>query len=145
MFKHILLPTDGSERSLRAARLGIALARQMGASVHAYHVLAPLAAIAYVSDLIRQAPDDYRHDAIDRAQQQLGVIHELANEACVPFGGDYAFDHRPYTAIVAAARKYGCDLIVMGTHGRTGLDRLVLGSETCKVLDCVEIPVLVCH
>ena len=145
MFKHILLPTDGSEPSLRAARLGMALASRVGASVHAYHVLAPLAAVAYLSDLIRQAPDDYQHEAIGRAQQQLEAIHALAREAGVPFEGDYAFDYRPYAAIIGAARRHGCDLIVMGTHGRTGLDRLVLGSETGKVLECADIPVLVCH
>ena len=145
MFRNILLPTDGSDQSLRAARLGIALARQTGARVHAYHVLAPLAAIAYFSDLIRHAPDDYRDEAIHRAQQQLEVIHALAREADVPFDGDSVFDHRPYSAIVGAAQRYGCDLIVMGTHGRTGRDRLVLGGETNKVLNCADIPLLVCH
>ena len=145
MFKNILLPTDGSIHALRAARIGIVLAKRMGAAVHAYHVLAPLAAIAYVSDLIRQAPDDYCHEAIGRAQEELEAVHALAREAGVSFLGDYAFDKRPYTAIVGAAKAYGCDLIVMGTHGRTGMDRLVLGSETSKVLGCADIPVLVCQ
>lgn len=145
MFKHILLPTYGSEPSLRAARLGIALASQVGASVLAYHVLKPLAAVAYFADRIRHAPDDYHQEAIGRAQQQLDTILALAKEAGVPSNGDYAFDHRPYTAIIGAARKYDCDLIVMGTHGYTGLDRLVLGSETGEVLECADIPVLVCH
>lgn len=145
MFTNILLPTDGSDQSLRAASLGIALARQMGARVHAYHVLAPLAAVAYFSDLIRRTPDDYQHDAIERAQQHLARVGALAEEAGVPFDGDYTFDQRPYSAIVGAAHRYDCDLIVMGTHGRTGLDRLVLGGETNKVLSCTDIPVLVCH
>jgi len=145
MFKNILLPTDGSDQSLRAARMGIALAKLVGAKVHAYHVLAPLAAIAYMSDLIRNAPDDYHHEAVDRARLELEAIHKLAKEAGVPFEGGYAFDQRPYSAIVGAARQYDCDLIVMGTHGRTGLDRLVLGSETSKVLGCTEVPVLVCQ
>jgi len=145
MFKNILLPTDGSDLSLRAARLGIELARQMGARVHAYHVLKPLAAVAYISDTLRHAPDDYRHEAIGRAQRQLEAIHALANEAGVPFDSGYTFDNRPYSAIVGAAQQYDCDLIVMGTHGRTGLDSLVLGSETSKVLSCADIPVLVCR
>ena len=145
MFQNILLPTDGSDQSLRAARMGIALARQVGARVHAYHVLEPLAAVDYFSDLIRHAPDDYRDEAIHRAKQRLEAIHVLASDADVPFDGDYTFDHRPYAAIVGAAQRYGCDLIVMGTHGRTGLDRLVLGGETSKVLNCADIPVLVCH
>jgi nucleotide-binding universal stress UspA family protein len=133
MFQNILLPTDGSDQSLRAAR------------VHGYHVSAPLAAVACFSDLIRHAADDYRDEAIHRAKQRLEAIHALASEADVPFDGDCTFDHRPYTAIVGAARQYGCDLIVMGAHGRTGLDRLVLGKETSKVLSCADIPVLVCH
>ena len=145
MFKNILLPTDGSDQSLRAAKLGIALAKQVGARVHAYHVLAPLAAVAHISDLIRHAPDDYHHEAISRAQQQLEVIHDMASEAGVPFDGDYAFDQRPSSAIVGAARRFDCDLIVMGTHGRTGIDRLMLGSETGKVLSCSDVPVMVCR
>jgi len=145
MFKNILLPTDGSDQSLRAARLGIALAKKVGARVHAYHVLAPLAAVAYFSDLIRYAPDDYRDQAIRRARQRIEAIHALASEADVPFEGDYAFDHRPYAAIIGAAQRYDCDLIVMGTHGRTGWDRLVLGGETSKVLNGADIPMLVCH
>ncbi|OOG63463.1 hypothetical protein B0E46_10770 [Rhodanobacter sp. B04] len=145
MFQNILLPTDGSDQSLRAARLGIALAKQTGARVHAYHVLAPLAVVAYFSDLIRHAPDGYREEAVKCAQQKLEAIHALAREADVPFEGDYAFDHRPYSAIIAAARRYDCDLIVMGTHGRTGWDDLVLGSEANKVLSCADIPLLVCH
>ena len=145
MFKHILLPTDGSDQSLRAARLGIALAKQGHARIHAYHVLAPLAAIAYFSDLIRDSPDDYEQEAVQRAEQQLETIRLMAKEAGVPFEGDYTFDRRPYSAILGAARQYDCDLIVMGTHGHSGLDRLVLGSETNKVLSCADIPVLVCH
>jgi len=145
MFKNILLPTDGSDQSLRAARLGIALAKQGCARVHAYHVLAPLAAVAYFSDLIRNAPDDYHQEAVRRAEQQLGAIRTMAQEAGVPFEGDYTFDRRPYSAILGAAQQYDCDLIVMGTHGHSGLDRLVLGSETNKVLSCADIPVLVCH
>lgn len=145
MFQNILLPIDGSDQSLRAARLGIALAKQIGARVHAYHVLAPLAAAAYFSDLIRQAPDDYRDEAVHRAKQRLETIHLLASEADVPFDGDCTFDHRPYAAIIGAAQRYGCDLIVMGMHGCTGLDRLVLGSETNKVLSCADVPVLVCR
>ena len=145
MFKNILLPVDGSEQSLRAARLGIALAKQVGARVHAYHVLAPLTAVAHFSDLIRRAPDDYHHEAISRAQQQLETVHVLAEEAGVPFDGNYAFNQRPYSAILGAAKHYGCDLVVMGTHGRTGLDRLVLGSQTSKLLSCSDIPVMVCR
>lgn len=145
MFKNILIPTDGSDQSLRAARVAIALAKQVGARVHAYHVLAPLAAVAHFSDLIRHAPDDYHQEAVSRAERKLEAIRELAREAGVPFDSGYAFDQRPYSAIVGAARQYDCDLIVMGTHGHTGMDRLVMGSQSSKVLSCSDIPVMVCH
>ena len=145
MFKHILLPVDGSEPSLHAARLGIALAVRLGAKVHAHHVLAPLAAVAYLSDLIRSAPDDYRREAIYRAQRHIGTVRALAEEAGVPFEGSYEFDHHPSNAIIGAAKRYGCDLIVMGSHGRTGLDRLLIGSEVGRMLGCADIPVMVCR
>jgi nucleotide-binding universal stress UspA family protein len=145
MFTHILLPTDGSDESLRAAKIGIDLAKQVGARVYAFHVLAPLAAVSYFSDLIRSSANDYCHGAIERAQLQLDVIQSMAKEAGVLADGGYVFDHRPYTAIIGAAHKQLCDLIVMGSHGYTGVDRLVLGSETHKVLSCSDIPVLVCR
>lgn len=145
MFKNILLPVDDSEPSLHAARVGMALAGRIGAKVHAHYVLAPLAAVAYLSDLIRRAPDDYRREAIDRAQRHIGAVRALAEEAGVPFEGSYEFDHHPSNSIIGAARQYGCDLIVMGSHGRTGLDRLMIGSETQRVLGCTDIPVMVCR
>jgi nucleotide-binding universal stress UspA family protein len=145
MFKHILVPTDGSEQSLRAARLGIEIAKQFGACVHGFHVLPPLSAINYFSDQIRHVPDDYCGEAEERARQQLEAIHTLARESGVPFDGSYSFDQRPYAAIVCEAKKKQCDLIVMGTHGRTGFDKLVLGGETNKVLNCSDVPVMVCH
>jgi nucleotide-binding universal stress UspA family protein len=145
MFKNILLPVDDSEPSLRAARLGIALARQLGAKVHAHHVLAPLAAVAYLSDLIRSAPDDYRREAIGRAQRQIGAIRKLAEDAGVSFEGSYEFDHHPSNSILGAVKQYGCDLVVMGSHGRTGLGRLMMGSEAQRVLSCADVPVMICH
>lgn len=145
MFKNILLPVDDSEASLHAARLGIALAGQFGAKVHAHHVLAPLAAVAFLSDLIRSAPDDYQREAIRRAQRQIEAVRVLAEAAGVSFEGSYEFDHHPCNSIIGAARQYGCDLIVMGSHGRTGLDRLLIGSETSRVLSLADIPVLVCR
>lgn len=145
MFKNILLPVDDSEPSLRAAHLGIALAGQLGAKVHAHHVLAPLAAVAYLSDLIRSAPDDYRREAIGRAQRQIGAIRKLAEDAGVSFEGSYEFDHHPSNSILGAVKQYGCDLVVMGSRGRTGLDRLMIGSEAQRVLSCADVPVMICR
>lgn len=146
MFKHVMVPTDGSEHAMHAARIAVDLAKQAGASVYGFHVLPPLDAVSSFADLMLQtADDDYLAQAVARAKQHLGAIRSIAEEAGVAFDGGYAFDRRPYTAIIGTAHQRHCDLIVMGTHGRTGFDRLVLGSETHKLLDSCDIPVLVCH
>ena len=145
MFSHILIPTDGSEYAMHAAQIGIELAQKVGARVYAFHVLAPLAAVAYFSDVLQHAEDSYADRAIGRAQVHLGDIRQMAEKAGVASDGGYAFDRRPYVAIVGAANQQHCDLIVMSTHGYATLDRILLGSETNRVLGCCDIPVLVCH
>jgi len=145
MFSHILIATDGSEHATHAAEVGIELARTLGAQVYAFHVLMPLAAVAYLSDVIQHAEDSYEERAVTRAQAHLSAIRAMAEKVGVTAHGGYAFDRRPYVAIVGAARQQHCDLIVMGTHGFTSLDRFLSGSETNKVLTCCDIPVLVCH
>jgi nucleotide-binding universal stress UspA family protein len=145
MFSHILIPTDGSEPAMHAATVGIELAQKVGAHIYAFHVLAPLAAVAYFSDAIRHCENSYTDRAIARAQIHLGDIQAMASKAGVLCDGGYAFDKRPYVAIVGAAKMQHCDLIVMSTHGYATLDRMLLGSETNRVLGCCDIPVLVCH
>lgn len=145
MFKHILLPTDGSELSLRAAGKGIALAVQFEAHVYAIHVLPPFPAVTFVAQAIQAGDEVYSQDAVLRAEHSLADVGRLAEAAGVPYAGTYVFDHRPYLAIIGAAAKWHCDLIVMGSHGRHGLARLLLGSETHKVASSCDIPVLVCH
>jgi nucleotide-binding universal stress UspA family protein len=142
MFSHFLIPTDGSDHAMHAAEIGIDLARKVGARVYAFHVLAPLAAVAYFTDVIQHSEDSYSGRAVARAQHHLADIQSMAQAAGVVCQSGYAFDRRPY---VGAAKMQLCDLIVMGTHGYTTLDRLLLGSETNKVLTCCDIPVLVCH
>jgi nucleotide-binding universal stress UspA family protein len=145
MFSHILIPTDGSEHAMHAAQIGVELAQKVGARIYAFHVLAPLAAVAYFSDVIQHAEDSYTDRAIARAQVHLGDIQQMAKQAGVIADGGYAFDRRPYVAIVGAAKQQHCDLIVMSTHGYATLDRMLLGSETNRVLGCCNVPVLVCH
>lgn len=145
MFSHFLIPTDDSDHAIHAAAIGVELASKVGARVYAFHVLAPLAAVAYFTDVIQHSEDSYAERAIARAQHHLADIQSIAEQKGVAYHGGYAFDRRPYVAIVGAAKMQLCDLIVMGTHGYTTLDRLLLGSETNKVLTCCNIPVLVCH
>jgi nucleotide-binding universal stress UspA family protein len=145
MFKHILLPTDGSELSLRAATLGIELARTCGARVYALHVVAPYHTIAYMAEMLAATEITYTQEATVRAGQYLADVRRMAEAAGVECSTEYVFDDRPHEAIVRAVRDQHCDLVVMASHGWRGLTRLLLGSEVHKVLLESEIPVLVCH
>jgi nucleotide-binding universal stress UspA family protein len=145
MFKHILLPTDGSELSLRAVDMGLALAGRLGASVYAFHVVAPFPAVTYLAEMIQASQELYTQEAVARAERYLAEVRQRAGKAGVHCDGGHEFDHRPFTAIVGAAAKHHCDLIVMGSHGWRGFDRLLLGSEAHKVILHTDVPVLVCH
>ena len=145
MFKHILLPTDGSELSLRAADTGIALAAQLGASIYAFSVVPPFPTFSYSVDIIQANQAFYVDEAIARAKEYLQEVCHRATAAGVPCGSGLVLDARPHAAIVAAAVAERCDLIVMGSHGWRGFDRLLLGSDTHKVIVNSDVPVLVCH
>jgi nucleotide-binding universal stress UspA family protein len=145
MFKHILLPTDGSDLSLRAAKLGIELAKTCGARVHALHVVAPYHTIAYMVEMLAATEIAYTQDATGRAEKYLAEVRHMAEAAGTACSTEYVFDDRPHEAIIKAAREQHCDLAVMASHGWRGLTRLLLGSEVHKVLLESEIPVLVCR
>jgi nucleotide-binding universal stress UspA family protein len=143
MYKHLLLPTDGSELSARAVRDGVKFAQEIGARVTALHVtplffpseLTPSALTAHMQE----------HDAKakESAQRALGVVMEAARAAGVPCTTAHRVSSSPYEAIIALAVEAGCDLIFMASHGRRGVAALLLGSETNKVLTHSKIPVLV--
>jgi nucleotide-binding universal stress UspA family protein len=145
MFKHILLPTDGSDLSLRAAKLGIELAKACGARVYALHVVAPYHTISYMAEMLAATEITYTQDATMRAEKYLAEVQRIAEEAGIACSTEYVFDDRPHEAIINAARAQHCDLAVMASHGWRGITRLLLGSEVHKVLLESEIPVLVCH
>jgi nucleotide-binding universal stress UspA family protein len=143
MYKHILLPVDGSDLSLRAADAGIALARQLGARVHALHVVVPLVAVPFLNEVIATSDAEYTGGAEEAGARYLAAVRERAEAAGVPCRCSLETDPRPHHAIAAVARREGCDLIVMGSHGWRGLNRLLLGSETQRVVLEAEVPVLV--
>ncbi|CAM5232881.1 universal stress protein [Rhodanobacter lindaniclasticus] len=145
MYKHILLPTDGSELSLRAVDAGIALAARLGARVHAFHVIAPFPASTYFAAIVLANEPAYIEEAHANAERYLADVHQRAQAAGVACESSSEVDARPYSAIVGAARKQQCDLIVMASHGWRGFDRLLLGSETHKVILNGDVPVLVCR
>ncbi|HEV2621784.1 MAG TPA: universal stress protein [Frateuria sp.] len=145
MYNHILLPTDGSEVSARAVDAGIGLAKALMARVYALHVIAPFQSMAYMSQIIPQSESSYTAESVRWAERYLGEVRDKCQQAGVYCDSDYLIDKHPCDVILRMAREKGCDLIVMGSHGWRGLTRLLLGSETQKVLVHSELPVLVCH
>lgn len=145
MFKNILLATDGSPLSRSAARKAVALAKATGARITGFHV-APAYKLHLYADYLPSdflLPDAYKAKVQQVAQRHLGAVKKLADAAGVKFTGHYEMSDLIADAIVTAARKYRCDGIVMGSHGRRGVSKLFLGSETQKVLVKAKIPVVV--
>ena len=146
MFKHVLLPTDGSKLSDRAVQRGIDLAKILGARVTSVHVIPEFRMMADESFVLPTSADlkqRYDKQAKARAEKLLARIGERAKAAGVKHEGVCAMGDVPYEYIIETARKHKCDLIVMASHGRKGLSSLLLGSETAKVLTHSKIPVLV--
>jgi len=146
MFKHVLIPTDGSELSTKAVEAGIAFAKESGARVTGYFAVEPKQPPVYGEGY--SFPDPKMAEEHERAERQAGVdfvgtIAKAANDAGVQFDGLIADAESPCDGIVSAARERDCDVIFMASHGRTGLARVALGSVTADVLARSSIPVLV--
>lgn len=142
MFKRILLPVDGSDISTRATEKAIELARLCGARLFALYVILPELAELYVSG---QSRPFSVQDGTDRAEHCLSAVQAETDRAGVPCDCLAMHGGEPWDVIVQVAREKSCDLIVMGAHGRRGLTRLLLGSETQSVLLHSSIPVLICR
>lgn len=136
MYQHILIPTDGSELAHKAVVHGLSLAKEVGAKVTVLTV---------------EAFNDY--DASEARVKQArehaaSILSGIANEAkaagvtCEPL---QVIQPDPCMAIVNTAKEEGCDLIVIASHGRSGIAAAILGSVTARVLTRTVIPVLVCH
>jgi nucleotide-binding universal stress UspA family protein len=143
MYKHILIPTDGSDRSGKAVQYGIALAKSEGAKVSGITVTVPFHVFALDPDSLTDTPASYQKRMAAVAGKYLEQIRNAAAAAGVTCDVISLEHEQPYQAIIDTAKKNGCDLIVMASHGRRGLSALVLGSETVKVLTHSAIPVLV--
>ena len=145
MFKHILIPTDGSAASAKAARAGIALAKQAGARVTGYHGVGaePYGYYGEPVFLDQRAAAKAERAVLAAGEQYVAQIAKAARAAAVPFEPFVARTATTYQGILDAARKRKCDLIFMASHGRRGFKRFVLGSVTQQVLARTTIPVLV--
>jgi len=143
MYKHILIPTDGSPLSEAAIERGIALARSLNASVTGVTVSAPFHTLALDPVMLTDTATQYREDCESRASKYLSVISEAAALHGVPCRVIHVVNDHPYAGILETAEKEGCDLIFMASHGRRGIAALVLGSETTKVLTHTKTAILV--
>jgi nucleotide-binding universal stress UspA family protein len=146
MFKHILVPTDGSRLSLESARAAVQLARSLGARVTAFFAAPPATPIVYKALLPvgYAVPEEHKKRITKAARAYLAAVEKAAMAAGVSCRTAVATSDFPADAILAAARKGRCDLIFMASHGQRGLRRSsLLGSETQKVLARAPIPVLV--
>lgn len=145
MFKHILVPTDGSQLSQDAAKQAITFAREINAKITAFFAK-PEYPVTYFGEgalVDPTTPEKFSEISDKQASEVLGNIRQLCTEANVACDTLTATSDVPYEAIIEAATRSGCDLIFMASHGRKGISGLLLGSETNKVLTHSKIPVLV--
>jgi nucleotide-binding universal stress UspA family protein len=142
MFKHILMPTDGSAHSERAIERGIELAKLCGAKITGIHVMQDLAMMVSPEGLMPSDMDEgMEQRERERATGFLAFVERAAAVAGVACDTVIA-KGRPYDAIVDVANERGCDLIVMTSRNRKGLASLIMGSEANRVLHRASIPVL---
>lgn len=143
MFKHLLLPTDGSTLSEKAVLQGLRLARGFRARVTGIHVLPEFHVLTYRTDMLEDTREEFRADCRRQAEKFLLFVDKAAREESVLCDTLVRVSDHPYEAIIEVAREQGCDLIVMATHGQRGARSRLVGSETTKVLTHSSIPVLV--
>lgn len=145
MYKNILIPTDGSALSRSAIAAGIKLAKAVGAKVTAVYAAPPATPLVY-KDLLPvgyMTPDKHAAAIKKAVQQYLGVVDEAAKAAGVRCKSVHVTSDFPAEVILTVAAKEKCDLIFIASHGRRGLTRALLGSQTQKVIAGSKIPVLV--
>jgi nucleotide-binding universal stress UspA family protein len=146
MFKHVFIPTDGSELSKKAVDAGIAFAKEAGARVTGYFAVQPKPAPLYGEGYRFPDPkmvDEHEHASREAGKAFVAAIAKAANDAGVEFHGLVTDAQSPCEGIVNVARERACDVIFMASHGRKGLARVALGSVTNEVLSHSTIPVMV--
>lgn len=144
MYKHVLLPTDGSPLSDVAIDNGLQFAKAIGARVTGFYVIVERQPESFED----YSPVDVKAPALEdvsaqEARQYLAAIESKAKSAGVPCVTHSMKHVSPHQAIIQAARLHGCDLIIMASHGRKGITGELVGSETARVITNCKIPVLV--
>ncbi len=143
MFKHILLATDGSRASEIAIQKTIELAKSINAEVSGISVSPEYHVFTYQMEMLATNKEAYMKESKEHVERYLAVIEDAAKAAGVPCDTLYVINDHPHEAIIQIAEEKRCDLIAMASHGRKGLQNLLIGSETQKVLANSKIPVLV--
>ena len=148
MYKHILLPTDGSRLAAKGVKAGVRLAKSIGARVTGVYVIPPYMppmygeAAIYVPEI---SPKRYKEMTEKEAKKALAAVEIEAGTAGVRCKTEFLVSSQAYEGILKTARRAKCDLVVMASHGRGGLSGLILGSETQRLLAHSRVPVLVCR
>jgi nucleotide-binding universal stress UspA family protein len=150
MIKHILVPTDGSPLSTRAVRYAVKMAQSNRARVTVFHMIPEFRPLPFMDGPMPASPElfsepEYKRVTGVEAARMLAKAAAIAKAAKVPVETRTAYAASPWKAIIHAAKSRRCDLIVMASHGWRGLDAVLMGSETTKVLTHSKIPVLVCR
>ncbi|MDP1900993.1 MAG: universal stress protein [Rubrivivax sp.] len=147
MYQHLLVPIDGSELSVRAAHESLSLAAKLGARVTGFVVepMPPMPIDSMSPLSYSQASDEHCARTQAHAQTVLAGFAALAAAQGVPFDGQFKCTDAVDKAIVEAAAEFGCDLVVMVTHGRGAFSELFFGSHTKNVISRSKLPLLVLH
>jgi nucleotide-binding universal stress UspA family protein len=143
MYKRLLIATDGSELAQKAVEHGLVLARALGAAVIAVHVTQPWTSVAIGEVPVVLPPANYDRMAADTAQSVLADVAMAAKADGVPCETLHVKERMPAEGILQAAAAERADLIVMASLGRTGLARLLLGSQASEVVHKSTVPVLI--
>ena len=147
MFRNILVPTDGSALSRKAIKRAVQLAREQKGRVTGIYIGPTWKPRGNDESIPYRmvSPEEHAAGVKKAATRILDAVRAEATKAGVPCTTSFTQDDYPYARIVEAASRNGCDLILMATHGRRGISRLLLGSETSKVLAHSKVPVMVCR
>lgn len=143
MYKHILIPTDGSDLSAKAVDAGLKLAGALGGTVTVMTVAQPFHALSLAVGQVEYTPEGYEQHVTEAADRILSDARAKAAATGVACETLQIRHEHPYKAIIETASSKSCDLIAMASHGRRGLSAAVLGSVTLKVLSQSSVPVLV--
>ncbi len=147
MYSHLLVPTDGSKLSDKAVTHAVALAQALHAKVTFFYAAPDYPLPAYADGVVYESVSKKEYTLLARkeADRLLDRAMTKAAAAGVECARTHTIADSPWEAILAAAKKAKCDVIVMASHGRSGLSAMLLGSETQKVLTHSKLPVLVVH